>query len=194
MDKAIDILKSYFQADDLLDKEELNRFTDSWSLFTVKRKQLITSQEEREKYLYLVLDGVQRIYHRGVDSKETTLIFTYPHSLGGVADAFLLKNTSKYNYESLTPSSFLRMHHETYDRLIGSSESINHIMKIHTYQAFSGLLHRMVELQSYSSEDKFKALLHRSPHILQLVPHKYIANYLGIDPTNFSKLMNRVKI
>jgi hypothetical protein len=26
------------------------------------------------------------------------------------------------------------------------------------------------------------------------VPHKYIASYLGIDATNFSKLYNRVKI
>jgi hypothetical protein len=36
--------------------------------------------------------------------------------------------------------------------------------------------------------------LQRSPHILQLVPHKYLANYLGIDATNFSKLLNRVRI
>jgi hypothetical protein len=60
--------------------------------------------------------------------------------------------------------------------------------------AFSGLLERMVELQCFSSEEKFRQLLKRSPHILTLVPHKYLANYLGIDPTNFSKLINSVKI
>ena len=60
--------------------------------------------------------------------------------------------------------------------------------------AFSGVMLRLVELQSFSSEEKFRTLMRRSPHILQLVPHKYIANYLGIDPTNFSKLINSVKI
>ena len=60
--------------------------------------------------------------------------------------------------------------------------------------ALSGVLERLVELQCYSSTDKFKQLLHRSPHILQLVPHKYLANYLGINATNFSKLINNVMI
>lgn len=58
----------------------------------------------------------------------------------------------------------------------------------------SGLLERLVELQCFSSEEKFRKLLKRSPHILQLVPHKYLANYLGIEATNFSKLINKVKI
>ncbi len=60
--------------------------------------------------------------------------------------------------------------------------------------AMSGLLERLTELQCFSSEEKFRKLLQRSPHILQLVPHKYLANYLGIDATNFSKMINRIKI
>jgi hypothetical protein len=36
--------------------------------------------------------------------------------------------------------------------------------------------------------------LQRSPHILNLVPHKYLASYLGMDATNFSKLLGSVKI
>jgi hypothetical protein len=51
-----------------------------------------------------------------------------------------------------------------------------------------------VELQCFSSEEKFKALLRRSPHILGLVPHKYLADYLGINATNFSKLLNSIRI
>jgi hypothetical protein len=60
--------------------------------------------------------------------------------------------------------------------------------------AMSGILERVAELQCFSSEAKFKILLQRSPHILQLVPHKYLASYIGIDATNFSKLINRVRI
>ena len=58
----------------------------------------------------------------------------------------------------------------------------------------AGVLERLVELQCFSAEEKFRKLLRRSPHLLQLVPHKYLANYLGMDATNFSKLINKVKI
>ena len=56
----------------------------------------------------------------------------------------------------------------------------------------SGVLERLVELQCYTSEQRFRKLLQRSPHVLQLIPHKYLANYLGMNPTNFSKLMNKI--
>jgi hypothetical protein len=72
--------------------------------------------------------------------------------------------------------------------------NINTMIRKGITAALSGLLERIVELQCFSSEEKFRKLMQRSPHILQLVPHKYLANYLGIDPTNFSKLINSVKI
>jgi hypothetical protein len=58
----------------------------------------------------------------------------------------------------------------------------------------AGVLERMVEIQCFTAEEKFKALLKRSPHILNLIPHKYIANYLCIDATNFSKLLVKIRI
>ena len=60
--------------------------------------------------------------------------------------------------------------------------------------ALKGALQRHIELQCFSNEEKFKTLLKRSPHILNLIPHKYIASYLGMDATNFSKLINTVSI
>ena len=57
-----------------------------------------------------------------------------------------------------------------------------------------GLLTRMAELQCYTAEEKFKALLRRSPHVLNLVPHRYLANYLGIDAATFSRLLASVRI
>ncbi|HTH32499.1 MAG TPA: hypothetical protein VL946_14215, partial [Lacibacter sp.] len=63
-----------------------------------------------------------------------------------------------------------------------------------TAYALKGALQRHIELQCFSNEEKFRTLLQRSPHILNLVPHKYIASYLGMDATNFSKLLGSVKL
>jgi CRP-like cAMP-binding protein len=83
---------------------------------------------------------------------------------------------------------------EELQRLMQKYQAIEILIRKGLSQTLSGVLERMTEVQCYSSEEKFKKLLQRSPHILQLVPHKYLANYLGIDPTNFSKLINKVKI
>jgi len=60
--------------------------------------------------------------------------------------------------------------------------------------ALKGVLERQIEIQSFSAEEKFRSLLKRSPHVLQIIPHKYLASYLGIDPATFSKLLGSVRI
>jgi CRP-like cAMP-binding protein len=106
----------------------------------------------------------------------------------------LLGTAAKYFFETLTPSTFIRALYSDIEELTQTCPSVELMIRKGLSQSLSGLLERLVELQCYSSEDKFRQLLKRSPHILQLVPHKYLANYLGIDPTNFSKLINKVKI
>jgi hypothetical protein len=75
-----------------------------------------------------------------------------------------------------------------------SSPTVNEFVKKALTVSLSGLLDRLVELQSLKAEERFRILLRRSPHILHLVPQKYLANYIGIDATNFSKLMNTVRV
>ena len=50
------------------------------------------------------------------------------------------------------------------------------------------------KLKRIDREEEFKALLKKSPHVLRLIPHKYLALYLGIDATTFSKLLGSVRI
>lgn len=176
-----------------LPDEAWNDFSILWSPYQVKRKELITAPGKPEHYLYFVTEGVQRIFYLEGE-KESTLVLTYAPSFGGVLDSFLLQQPSRYYYESLTPSKFLRADFDAVQRIMQKHPAITHLVQRGVTQAFSGVLERMVELQCFSSEEKFKKLLQRSPHILSLVPHKYLANYLGIDPTNFSKLMNNVRI
>lgn len=152
----------------------------------------MTRAGETEKYLYFVAEGVQRVVYTDDKNHEATLVFTYAPSFGGVLDSLLLQRPSRYSYETLTPSSFLRAPFAELQKLMGQNHEIEHLINIGLTETLSGVLLRLVELQSFSSEEKYKALLRRSPHILQLVPHKYIANYLGIDPTNFSKFINNV--
>lgn len=190
----LDILKTFLNADETLTKTEWDVFSKIWVTYSVKRKEIITHTNQKERYIYFVIEGVQRVYYTSENNNEATLVLTYPHSFGGVIDSFLLQKPSRYFYESLTPSILLRAPYEQFMEVINNYPSLDNLIKQFTFFALEGLLERMTELQCYSSEEKFKTLLKRSPHILQLIPHKYLANYLGIDPTNFSKLLNTVKL
>jgi CRP-like cAMP-binding protein len=194
MENALLSLKRLFEAIHPFDEGDWEAFSILWKPFTAKRKELITSEGEREKYLYFVQEGVQRVYYFDDQDREATLVFTYNPSFGGVLDSFLLQTPSRYFYEALTPSLFLRISFQELDRLMHTRPVIAYMVRQGTAVALSGLLERLVELQSYSAEERFNKVRQRSPHIFSLIPHKYIANYLGMDATNFSKLINKQKI
>lgn len=177
-----------------LKENELDTLQQKFNFFEAGRKQILLEAGETEQYLYFVLSGIQRVYYWDENHKEATIVFMYSPSFGGVLDSFLLQIPSRYFLETLTPSTFLRIHSNDLHLLQQTCPAIQQFVHLGLIHAFKGVLERLVELQVYSSEDKFKALLQRSPHILNLVPHKYLANYLGIDPTNFSKLLNSVAI
>ncbi|MHA4740243.1 Crp/Fnr family transcriptional regulator [Dyadobacter sp. MSC1_007] len=194
MQDSLKLLHSSIQAIHPLSEEDWNALAQIWKPFEARRKEIITASGETERYLYFVVEGVQRIYYLDDQNREATLAFTYPPSFGGVIDSQLLETPSRYYYETLTPSRFIRATFVDFKPLAEQRQGIERMLRKGLTQTLSGILERLVEVQCFSSEEKFRKLLQRSPHILQLVPHKYLANYLGIDPTNFSKLVNKVKI
>jgi CRP-like cAMP-binding protein len=177
-----------------LNSEEMVAFTKNWQPLTVKRKTILTAAGETERYMYFVLEGVQRAFYLGEGDKEATIVFTYPPSFSGVADSFLTQTPSLYFLETLTASRLLRLDYNRVQQLMQQYPAVQQLFFKATAHALKGALQRHIELQCFSSAEKFKTLLKRSPHILHLVPHKYLASYLGIDATNFSKLLASVRI
>jgi CRP-like cAMP-binding protein len=167
----------------------------AWQPFSAKRRTILTAAGERERYLYFVLDGIQRVYYLSAKGdKEATLVFTYPPSLSGIADAFLSQQPSRFYLETITASTFLRIPQEVFMQQCEQYPEINKLVYLLAATTLGGVLLRQAELQTDGAEAKFRALLTRSPHMLNLIPHKYLASYLGIDPTTFSKLLGKVKL
>jgi CRP-like cAMP-binding protein len=178
----------------LLTEKDFEDFYALLKPFSAKRKEVLTIAGTEEKYLYFVIEGLQRMYYLDEQNREATLLFTYSGNFGGVLDSMMNHKTSRFYYETLSPSTFLRASFQQVETLAQNKPDIELLLRKGLIGAFSGVLERLVEIQCFSSEEKFKQLLQRSPHILQIIPHKYLANYIGIDVSSFSKLVNSVKI
>jgi CRP-like cAMP-binding protein len=190
----LEILKEFIVGIQALNEEEWSAFASVWQPFSTKRKTVLTSAESIERHLYFVLEGVQRSFYVGRGSVEATIVFTYPFSFSGIADSFLTQTPSIYYFETLTTSKFLRTSYQQMQELMTEFPAIQRLILKATSFALKGVLERVVELQCFTAEEKFRQLLKRSPHVLNLIPHKYLASYLGIDASTFSKLLASVRI
>lgn len=192
--EELQVLKKTVDTIYSLPENDWDAFAACWQRLSIGKQQTLTVAGSVERNLYFVIEGTQRIFSLDDKDREATLLFTYPPSFGGVIDSLFMQKPSRYYFETLSPSVLLVLPYNKFITLMEESKAINTFVAKSLIMSLSGLLERLTELQSLSSEEKFKKLLQRSPHILQLIPQKYLANYIGIDATNFSKLMNKVKI
>ena len=192
--ESLNHLKSFTFSIHKLSEVEWTDFAAIWHEGEAKRKTIFTAKGDIEKHLYFITEGVQRAYYLTDDDKEATLVFTYPFSFSGVADSFLTQTPSKYYFEALTQSAFLKTTYTQVAQLLDRYPNFERLISKATAFALKGALERQIELQTFSAEQKFTTLLKRSPHVLRLIPHKYLASYLGIDAATFSKLLASVRI
>lgn len=175
-------------------EEEWNALEMIWQPVSYKRKTILTAAGEVERHLYFVIDGVQRAFYLDDDHPEATVVFSYSGSFSGVADSFLTQTPSRFFLETLTTSKMLRTSYQQLNHLMDRYHGIERFVRLAVSFSLRGVLERQIELTCFSAEEKFRILLKRSPHVLQIIPHKYLASYLGIDASTFSKLMATVRI
>jgi CRP-like cAMP-binding protein len=185
-------LKEYFRLFHEISMADYNLLTQSLETKTFKKGDFITVPGQIERKLYFVKSGVQMSYFDS-DNKTHVIAFTYPPNLCTIPESFSFQAPSKYFLTCLTDSELDYVTFDELQKLLDQSQQIERLFRRMTEAVLAGLINRHIELHSMTIEERYKIFCQRSSHLLQLVPHKYIASYLGIDPTNFSKLFNTVK-
>ncbi len=187
------LLKAFFNNVPGLSDEFFDAMLPKWKARHYKRKTVITAEGDVELLLYFVIEGVQRCYTLHHD-KEFTTVFTYPHSFAGVIDSFLLQTPAALTFETLTSSKLLYISHHDFFALADLHPQLDKWMRIMLAHTLSGVLVRNKELSMFSAAEKLSSLFARSPHLFNLIPHKYIASYIGVEKTTLSKMMNNIKL
>jgi CRP-like cAMP-binding protein len=157
-----------------------------------RKGDFITVPGQIQRDLYFVKSGVQMAY---LDTSDKTYVihFSYFPNLCAIAESFSFQVPSKYFLTCLTDSELEYLSYEDLQKLVDESQPIERLFRRMTEAMLAGMIDLHIDLRAMTIEERYKAFCRKSPQLLHLVPHKYIASYLGIDPTNFSKLFNHVK-
>ncbi len=186
-------MKAFFNHFHPVEAQVLDEYLSHWTAFKLKKKTIMTSKGETERYMYFVLEGIQKSYYLHRD-RQHIIAFTYAPSLTGIPDSFLSQQPSRYNLETITDSCFLRIPYEKHAELMKKYHPIETLFRKLTEHLLVGTLQRHYELMALDINERFTTFAKRSPHLFQRVSHKDLAAYLNINATNFSKLYNKTKI
>lgn len=171
----------------------LDHYISHWKPYSLPKKTMMTTPGETERFMYFVIEGIQKSYYLK-DGKQHIIAFAYSPSFSGIPESFFTQSPSRYFLETITDCQFLRISYNKHQELMKEYREIETLFRKATEYLLVGTLHRQHELMAFTIEERFTAFVKRSPHLLQMISQKDIASYLRIDPSNFSKLMGKVKI
>lgn len=182
----------YFNLFHNISTADYDLLTNKLKTKTFRKGDFITVPGQVQRELYFVKSGVQMSYF-DTENKTHVIAFTYFPNLCAIPESFSFQTPSKYFLTCLTDSELEYITFEELQILFDQSQQLERLFRRMTEFVLAGMINRHIELHSLTIEERYKTFCQRSPHLLQHVPHKYMASYLGIDPTNFSKLFNNVK-
>jgi CRP-like cAMP-binding protein len=140
-----------------------------------------------------MIEGIQKAYFEK-NGKFHVIAFTLAPAFTCIPESFLTQRPSHYSLECITDSRALKISYQKMEELASKHHEIEKLIRKAHEQVLAGLVIRYHQILAYTMEERFRDFISRSPHLLNIIPHKDIASYLGMDPTNFSKLYNSIKI
>ncbi|MCK8479778.1 Crp/Fnr family transcriptional regulator [Psychroserpens algicola] len=176
-----------------IDSSILEGFIGCWLHEKRKKKEVVTEANKREDYLYFVTKGIQKAYYVN-EGKAFNIAFSYPYNFTCTPESFLTQQPSQYYWECITDSEFLKIKYSTFFGYVEEYPEFQTLLYKKLIGTLNGIGNRYHRLLTQSMEERFISLMTNSPQLINLIPQKEIANYLKIDPTNFSKLINSIKI
>ncbi len=171
-------------------EDEWSAFIELWKPFKFSRNELITDFGAIENYFYFVNEGVIRGYFIK-DGEDFNMGFSYQGDFSGVYNSFVSRKPADYAMDALTEVNGLRITHTDLMNLFESHKVFEKWGRLFNEMILVGLGIFVQSILADSAEERFRKLMKRSPHIIQFIPQKHLASYLGMTPETFSRMRKK---
>lgn len=141
--------------------------------------------------VFIVREGIIRFFDWD-GNKERTFVFGLPGTIAQSRFSFVMHQPSYYQVETCCHSTILRIPEELFWNIVKTDHQLCLWMLKYTYTELYLEEVKYSTTHKGSAKSRFKAMMKKRPMILEKVPQKVIASYLGITPEYFSMLKHEL--
>ncbi|MDE5585984.1 MAG: Crp/Fnr family transcriptional regulator [Muribaculaceae bacterium] len=141
--------------------------------------------------VYMLKDGIIRVWDFDGE-KERTFGFGLPGTIFESKHSFVMHGPSYYQIETCCPSIILRIPEKDFWDTVKADHSFAVFMLHNAYGELYSHEFKESTINNGTAKERFEAMIKYRPVILEKVPQKIIASYLGITSEYFSVLKRRL--
>lgn len=174
-----------------IEEKDLQQFIPLLQVKAYKRGEIILQCGQTDNYLSFFKIGIVRFFVE-CDNKDSTFDFIFPGSFYCHYDSFYRRKSTQFNSEAITDIEVYRIHFNDLTSLFATCEYAKDLSRIAVEKLLEKKVNREILLLTKSPKERYLSLLNEHPKLLQNIPQKYLATYLGVVPETLSRIRKRI--
>lgn len=156
------------------------------SSISIKKGENLQNFGQTCKTIYFLKSGVARIYYYkdGVDITES---FSFEGEIIARVESLFTGNPSQKAIQILEDAEILAINAVSLFGLYDTFPQIERLFRLIFEAGYVETVRRIESIQFHTAEQRYQALL-KKPNLLQRIPLKHIASYLGITQVSLSRI------
>jgi CRP-like cAMP-binding protein len=137
--------------------------------------------------IYFIQKGIARIYYFKGET-DVTESFALENQVVARAESLFSGKPSRKGIQMLERSEVIAINATQLFRCYDDFPEVERLFRKIFEAAYVETIQRIESLQFHTAEERYRDLLAASPDLLQRVPLKFVASYLGITPVSLSRI------
>lgn len=180
-------LFSYFRQFNTLTPEAEAAIADISRVLELKKGSDLQAMGHTCKTIYFILKGIARIYYFK-DGLDITDSFAFENQPIVRVESLFTGQPSRKAIQVLEDAEILAIDAQKLFALYDAFPSIERLFRKIFEASHVDTVHRIESIQFHTADERYKALIDEKPDLIQRVPLKYIASYLGITQVSLSRI------
>lgn len=180
-------IKEYIQ----LPEEELDHIVNKFKKKHLRKNEFVLREGEICKDLIFVQSGCLRLFYLQGEV-EVSVWFALKHTSAIEIYSFISETPTNNFLQAIEDSEILYLPKSELNQLYEAYPKMQEMMRKFWEDVILHLLERFTALQRDAAEKRYLDLLNK-PELLQTIPQKYLASFIGVTPTSLSRIKKNIK-
>jgi CRP-like cAMP-binding protein len=166
-------------------------FVERGEYCSVERDAVLKKQGEAEKFFYFIIEGSGGVM-LWRDFNFVCVDLCFENDFFGDYMSFLTGQTTPLEIVVFERSELFRISRSKFQQLTSETSIGSQICRFAAEGLFVHKQHQQIDILTKTAKERYHELQMLHPNILQKIPQKYIASYLGITPQSLSRIRKRL--
>lgn len=192
MERYKPFVKRYLQKQTHLSSKEIDKALSFFNLEVLAADDHFQRANTPVKRVGFIVEGYLRVYSVGSHGHDLVHYFLGPNTFFSEMEGFFYGIKAQSNIQAVTPCVVTYVYIEEIEKMVRAIPEVELEIKRIGERALIEIYKSQAFLREGTSVQQYLYLLDNYPDMMQCVPQKHIASYLGITKSSLSRIRKKL--